>query len=145
MLDVNFHNDKNLGSTPWLDCKRKFYILSLLKRFKWPYLNVFNQFESIIADEMFCMQRSVFCIKNTHLRGTSSFCQLKLPKLAQDLVSVWKSIVSNNIFGYFSKVPWLFQFFRFSLTKILFPDFSRFSAFPDLGQPWLCVHWPHLD
>ena len=53
----SFHYSKNLGSPPWfwLDCQRKFCILLLLKRFIWPYLNVFNQFKSIIADEMLYM------------------------------------------------------------------------------------------
>ena len=44
LLEVHLHDIKNLGSPPWLDCRRKFCILPLLKRFKWPYLDVFNQF-----------------------------------------------------------------------------------------------------
>ena len=54
MLGVYFHNGENLGRPPWLVCLRKFCISFILKYFKRPYFNVFNQFSSILLDQMLC-------------------------------------------------------------------------------------------
>ena len=45
-LESNHYICSNSGSSPWFDCRRKFCILLLLKRFKWLSLNVFNKLQN---------------------------------------------------------------------------------------------------
>ena len=54
VLGVYFHNGENLGRPPWLVCLRKFCISFILKRFKRPYLNVFDRFSSMLPEQMLC-------------------------------------------------------------------------------------------
>ena len=44
LAEVCYQIGINVGSPPWLDYRRKFRILPLLERLKWPYIAVFNQF-----------------------------------------------------------------------------------------------------
>ena len=60
VLEVYFHNFKNLWSPPWLDCRRISCILVLLKIFKWLCLHIFNRFKSMPVDQMLCMQTNVY-------------------------------------------------------------------------------------
>ena len=55
VLEVYFHNVKNLWSPPWLDCRRISCILVLLKIFKWLCLHIFNRFKSMHVDQMLCI------------------------------------------------------------------------------------------
>ena len=40
----SFHDSKKLGSPPWFDCRRKFCILPLQKRFIWSYIEMASNF-----------------------------------------------------------------------------------------------------
>ena len=64
VLELYFYIGKNLHSSPWLNCRN----LQLLKRFKLPYLSVFNRIQINACGPNAMHWIKVFFI-NTHTSG----------------------------------------------------------------------------